>query len=671
MLWSALLLAFAYTRSPLHGASRVSLSARAEPRASDAQAAAAARRLTLARERIDRIRALPPEPKPPPRDAAQKMPPFAHVTPYSLAEKLAPVRYDPVASATRFAAQPARVLRRQLELAVPLGALVLQISVDRTLGVEVENRPRRAAALQQLLSGLGPAIIKAGQALSSRTDLLPAEYLVELQKLQDAVPPFPTSAAFAVLREELGVDPKKLFAYISDEPIAAASLGQVYKAIRRGSHEPLAIKVQRPGSLEIADLDLHILRTTAGWCNWALRVMRRDVDAVGIVDDFGALLFAELDYTVEARNAMRFHQLYVRPDNKVGAPRVFEELTTTRVLVESWVEGVRITDTRALVAWGLEPDALVETLVLCSLSQMLDDGFFHADPHAGNLLVAPDGTLTYIECARRARGGCGVATGEGRRGAARRGASGWRLRERARRGEERSRARAHVRAAVAAPRPRARISPRTMGAPLTSVHTASHPPPRLRASQLWHDGRRHPRAARRPDRIDRPPGQPRLQGAGRALQEPRLHPRRRARRAHRRRAQRRAARRAELIGLRAEFEIRRLQAGRRHVRLPLFAPALLHRGHSLPRRPRGARATRAGSSARAPRRQQASPRPRAPTAQRSAQRAARPSPRGEPLTLAARLVSVASAHRLRARLARPPAHLAPRASRCKRTPSSR
>lgn len=382
--------ALAYARAPFAGVRAPLASVRApHERHAGLRAAdvAAVDRLHRARARVDALKREPPAagvaPQQLERSAAGAgdsggedvlSPAFARRAPE------ASIGYDPEASARRFSREGARVLRRQLELALPLAAFALSVLADRMMGVEKQNRRQRAASLLALLSRCGPAVIKAGQALASRSDLLPAEYLSELQRLQDDVPPFPTAEAFKVLHDELGVPPTELFAYISDEPIAAASLGQVYKAIRRATYEPLAVKVQRPGSLELALLDLHILRGCAGVFNALIRAFNRDVDVVAIIDDFGTLLLGELDYTQEAANAIRFARLYARPAERVGAPRVFLELTTRRVLVESWVDGVRLNDHAALARWGLEPDSLVQSLVRCSLRQMLDDGFFHAGP---------------------------------------------------------------------------------------------------------------------------------------------------------------------------------------------------------------------------------------------------------------------------------------------------
>lgn len=404
-MWWRLALALAYAGSPLVGF-RAPLERRSAPRASEV---AEDHRLHRARAVVEALRREGP-PEQASSELEQRASSGQHDAGSVRATHLdqAVVDYDPEGSARRFAKQPMRVLRRQLELALPLAAFALSVLMDVALGVERANRPARAAELLALISRCGPAVIKAGQALASRSDLLPAEYLAELQRLQDDVPPFPSDVAFEVLRQELGVPPSELFASISAEPIAAASLGQVYKAVRKSTGEPLAIKIQRPGSLEVAELDLHILRGCAQLLNALIRAFERDVDVVGVIDDFGTLLLGELDYRKEAANAQRFVALYARARDKVGAPAVFPELTTRRVLVEGWVEGVRLTDRAALAAHGLSSQQLVQSLVRCSLRQMLEDGFFHAGalPPCAPPASCPRGPLSAWAAAphcRRAR----------------------------------------------------------------------------------------------------------------------------------------------------------------------------------------------------------------------------------------------------------------------------
>jgi len=293
--------------------------------------------------------------------------------------------------------QPNRWVIRNVQIALPLGLWAAGVVSDVVLGVEKANRKSRAKQLLQTISGLGPAIIKAGQALSSRSDLLPSEYLDELQKLQDDVPRFPNDKAFATVEEELGQEFGELFELIGTEPVAAASIGQVYKARLLSNGETVAIKIQRPKCEEIIALDLYILRwwSNALW-NRVAGLLNRDIDFSSIIDDFGELIYREIDYVAEAANAQRFNELYSGVTD-VFVPKVYSELTTSKVLTMEWVDGFRLTDTDNLVAYNLDRKKLVDTLVQCSLQQILQNGFFHADPHGGNLLACEDGRLCYLD----------------------------------------------------------------------------------------------------------------------------------------------------------------------------------------------------------------------------------------------------------------------------------
>ncbi|CAM9145939.1 unnamed protein product [Ascophyllum nodosum] len=305
-------------------------------------------------------------------------------------------RYDPVLLAKQLFKQPVRWLVRNVQLFLPLGTFAATVLLDIKTGVEERNRKKRASELLRIIGGLGPAIIKAGQALSSRPDLLPKEYLDELQKLQDRVPAFSNKEAFAVVEEELGVPFEDVYELVEPEPIAAASIGQVYKARLRVNGNLVAIKVQRPRCEATISLDLYVLRFYAGFFTKALKALKRDVDLTQIIDDFGELIYREIDYRAEMVNCQRFAELYANiPD--VFVPNVYAELTSRSVMTMEWVEGARLTDRRALDAYGLEPSKLVDTMVQCSLRQMLENGFFHADPHAGNLLALPNGKLCYLD----------------------------------------------------------------------------------------------------------------------------------------------------------------------------------------------------------------------------------------------------------------------------------
>ncbi|CAN0495924.1 unnamed protein product, partial [Ectocarpus sp. 12 AP-2014] len=229
------------------------------------------------------------------------------------------VRYDPVRLEEQLFKQPVKWLVRNVELFVPLGTFVAKVLFDIQSGVELKNRKKRAGELLDIIGRLGPAIIKAGQALSSRPDLLPKEYLDELQKLQDRVPAFSNREAFAVVELELGVPFEDVYELVEPEPIAAASIGQATRLRVNGNL--VAIKVQRPNCESTISLDLYVLRFYAGFLTKALKVLKREVDLTSIIDDFGELIYREIDYRAEMVNCQRFAELYANiPD--VFVPKV-------------------------------------------------------------------------------------------------------------------------------------------------------------------------------------------------------------------------------------------------------------------------------------------------------------------------------------------------------------
>ena len=347
------------------------------------------------------------------------------------------IQYDPVAAERLLFRQPTKWLVRNFQIAWPLGGWALGVALDYLRGATesdaARSRRRRARAIQltSAISNLGPAIIKAGQALSSRPDLLPAEYLEELQKLQDDVPRFSNQIAFATVARELQVDSfTDVFALIEEEPVAAASIGQVYKARLLANDDVVALKIQRPNCEAVVALDLYILRWWAGWYNKIFQFLKRDVDVQSIIDDFGVLIYREIDYLAEAANAQRFNELYAGVTD-VFVPKIYTDFSTSKVLTMEWVDGVRLTDQAGLEKYNLQASKLVNTLIECSLLQILENGFFHAgkyapslfvkchdmhedeiccivwhqsnmisfptDPHAGNLLAQPDGRLCYLD----------------------------------------------------------------------------------------------------------------------------------------------------------------------------------------------------------------------------------------------------------------------------------
>ena len=286
------------------------------------------------------------------------------------------VKYDPVAAEKLLFRQPTKWFVRNVQIAFPLGFWATGVITDYVFGIQ-NNRRQRAVQLLKAISGLGPALIKAGQALASRPDLLPSEYLEELQKLQDDVPRFSNALALATVEQELGVNFEDVYELVQDEPVAAASIGQVYKARLKANGDLVALKIQRPRCEEIIALDLYILRWWSGIYTDIFRILNRDINVQSIIDDFGELIYREIDYIAEAANAQRFNELYAGITD-VFVPKVYSDLTTRKVLTMEWVDGCRLTDSDSLEKYKLDRAKLVDTLVQCSLRQILENGFFHA-----------------------------------------------------------------------------------------------------------------------------------------------------------------------------------------------------------------------------------------------------------------------------------------------------
>jgi predicted unusual protein kinase regulating ubiquinone biosynthesis (AarF/ABC1/UbiB family) len=258
----------------------------------------------------------------------------------------------------------------------------------------MQTQWKSASRLRKMLTTLGPTFIKVGQALSTRPDLIRQDFLEELVKLQDQLPPFPNEIAYAIIRRELDREPDEVYSEISPEPVAAASLGQVYQA-RLYSGEEVAIKVQRPNLLPTLTLDLYLMRWAAGWLKpWLPLNLGHDLTL--IVDEFGTKLFEEVDYLNEGRNAEKFAANFRNhPDVKV--PSIYWRYTNHRLLTLEWINGFKLTDTAQVERHGLDGDALIRIGVTSGLQQLLEFGFFHADPHPGNLFAMPDGRMAYID----------------------------------------------------------------------------------------------------------------------------------------------------------------------------------------------------------------------------------------------------------------------------------
>ncbi|MBW4638371.1 MAG: AarF/ABC1/UbiB kinase family protein [Gloeocapsa sp. UFS-A4-WI-NPMV-4B04] len=302
--------------------------------------------------------------------------------------------YNPKVIAQHYRYRPWLVFWRAFTIIWSFTGFILNLKWDEWLDKVEQNKLKRATQLRQLLTRLGPTFIKVGQALSTRPDLITKDYLDELIKLQDQLPPFNNAIAFGIIETELQRSVTEVFSEISPDPIAAASLGQVYRA-RLHNGEEVAVKVQRPNLRPVLTLDLYLMRWAAGWlAPWLPLNLGHDLTL--IVDEFGTKLFEEIDYLNEGRNAEKFATNF-RNDPHVKVPAIYWRFCATRVLTLEWINGFKLTDTKSITAAGLNTDTLIQVGVTAGLQQLLEYGFFHADPHPGNLFALPDGRMAYID----------------------------------------------------------------------------------------------------------------------------------------------------------------------------------------------------------------------------------------------------------------------------------
>jgi len=308
--------------------------------------------------------------------------------------------YNPVQAEQFYSRRPHIVLMRFFRIARLALGFNMKLLRDWRFGLIQENQQNRAEDVLDLLTQMGPTYIKLGQALSIRTDLIPPVYAKELKRLQDAVPAFSSVAAKRILCKELGIsDLKEVFTEFSDKPVAAASIGQVYKATLLDGRE-VAVKVQRPNVLPSIGLDLHVMRLIAPLqTEISNKINGAETDpadvelAYSLVDEWGRGLVAEVDYLLEAQNTIQFSDaMRKRSLNAVISPDVVLELCTKRVMVTEWIQGMR-----------LDRDGSPDVPRLCGLAvnayltMLLDTGVLHCDPHPGNLLRTEDGRLCILD----------------------------------------------------------------------------------------------------------------------------------------------------------------------------------------------------------------------------------------------------------------------------------
>ena len=304
------------------------------------------------------------------------------------------LQYDAKAIGSYYRYRPWRVIWRAIAVIWLFGNFIFHLYLDKLTNREKTNQPKRATELRKIIIALGPTYIKVGQALSTRPDLIRKDFLDELTKLQDRLPPFDNRIAFKIIESDLGRSIAQMYREFSPNPIAAASLGQVYKAVLH-TGETVAVKVQRPNLRPKLSLDLYLMRVLAGWAEpWLPLNLGHDLTL--IVDEFGAKLFEEIDYLNEAKNAEKFARNFAG-DPEVKVPVIYNQYSSHSVLTLEWIDGIKLTDISKLEAAGLDVDTLIKIGVTSGLRQLLEYGFFHADPHPGNLFATLDGRMAYID----------------------------------------------------------------------------------------------------------------------------------------------------------------------------------------------------------------------------------------------------------------------------------
>ncbi|MCD9186379.1 MAG: AarF/ABC1/UbiB kinase family protein [Pyrinomonadaceae bacterium] len=265
------------------------------------------------------------------------------------------------------------------------------------LGTEANkelNHEKQAVWLKENLIELGPTFIKIGQSLGTRADLLPLPFVKALGELQDSVPSFPNEIAFARIEKELEKKINQVYAEFDVEPIAAASLGQVYRA-KLFTGEEVAVKVQRPNLAGIIKGDIEILRKVAKFAE-RFPALNENADWAGMLREFDETIHEEMDYSSEGRNAERFSANFKDWTN-VHVPKIYWNATTSKVITMEFIHGDKVVELDKLRARNVSPEKVNRLLIKTYLKQLLEDGFFHADPHPGNLLVMPDGRLAFFD----------------------------------------------------------------------------------------------------------------------------------------------------------------------------------------------------------------------------------------------------------------------------------
>jgi len=274
----------------------------------------------------------------------------------------------------------------------PVRSLKDRVAREPKVHLELSDPER----LRLMLEELGPTYIKFGQILSTRYDILPKEYITELEKLQDTVPPFGYSEVCGIITEEFGESISDIFASFSHQPLATASLGQVHRATLH-TGENVSVKVQRPGVKDVIDADIRILRDLARFADQHIEEVKA-FNPVGFIDEFERIIHAELDYTIEAQNADELRENF-SDDATIHIPQVYWDYTRWQVLTLEFIDGIKISNIDELGVAGMDRTILSRNFATSFLKQIFLHGAFHGDPHPGNVLVMKgcDNVVAFID----------------------------------------------------------------------------------------------------------------------------------------------------------------------------------------------------------------------------------------------------------------------------------
>jgi ubiquinone biosynthesis protein len=270
------------------------------------------------------------------------------------------------------------------------------LSIPERMGWTSAKTDRKTVGerIRLVIEELGPTFVKLGQIASTRSDLIPPSVLKELEKLQDNVLPFSFHEVRAIAEAELGIELEQAFTSFDTEPVAAASIGQVHIGTLH-SGERVAVKIQRPGIDYTVRTDLAILQNLAVLAEarfeWAKRFQLRNM-----IDSFGKSLIEELDYTIEARNTETLYKQTL-PHTRIRIPRIYGEYSSKKLMTMEYLDGTKLNQPELLRARGYDPKSIAEKLMQAVLQQIFIDGFFHADPHPGNLMVLPGEIIAFLD----------------------------------------------------------------------------------------------------------------------------------------------------------------------------------------------------------------------------------------------------------------------------------